>query len=281
MKKIVISVLLIVIVSLSIYLFSSRVDNKIVTTSSLTSNDSSENTTVLSEDSSTEVSSETFADKEEISTHMSKENEQMQETNKSGNPNLDNVSISFFYAKNIGELIEWIKKADDNDPRMHFLNVARQKKELLVVEAKDKEYKLETISVHPEHEYMTYTFIKGNNYIDITINLSDSMKQYMSISHKRVSINKAVSQYNKQLVSIYKSFRLKKGKAKISESDVDIFYNDVKYYEKLNGELKLIAPSAFFEFKGTEVKMNLYVDLKEKKWNNKYLNLFNFKFIEL
>lgn len=281
MKKIVISVLLIVIVSLSIYLFSSRVDNKIVTTSSLTSNDSSENTTVLSEDSSTEVSSETFADKEEISTHMSKENEQMQETNKSGNPNLDNVSISFFYAKNIGELIEWIKKADDNDPRMHFLNVARQKKELLVVEAKDKEYKLETISVHPEHEYMTYTFIKGNNYIDITINLSDSMKQYMSISHKRVSINKAVSQYNKQLVSIYKSFRLKKGKAKISESDVDIFYNDGKYYEKLNGELKLIAPSAFFEFKGTEVKMNLYVDLKEKKWNNKYLNLFNFKFIEL
>lgn len=281
MKKIVISVLLIVIVSLSIYLFSSRVDNKIVSKSSLTSNDSSENTTVLSEDSSTEVSSETFADKEEISTHMSKENEQMQETNKSGNPNLDNVSISFFYAKNIGELIEWIKKADDNDPRMHFLNVARQKKELLVVEAKDKEYKLETISVHPEHEYMTYTFIKGNNYIDITINLSDSMKQYMSISHKRVSINKAVSQYNKQLVSIYKSFRLKKGKAKISESDVDIFYNDGKYYEKLNGELKLIAPSAFFEFKGTEVKMNLYVDLKEKKWNNKYLNLFNFKFIEL
>lgn len=281
MKKIVISVLLIVIVSLSIYLFSSRVDNKIVSTSGLTSNDSSENTTVLSEDSSTEVSSETFADKEEISTHMSKENEQMQETNKSGNPNLDNVSISFFYAKNIGELVEWIKKADDNDPRMHFLNVARQKKDLLVVEAKDKGYKLETISVHPEHEYMTYTFIKGNNYIDITINLSDSMKQYMSISHKRVSINKAVSQYNKQLVSIYKSFRLKKGKAKISESDVDIFYNDGKYYEKLNGELKLIAPSAFFEFKGTEVKMNLYVDLKEKKWNNKYLNLFNFKFIEL
>lgn len=281
MKKIVISVLLIVIVSLSIYLFSSRVDNKIVTTSGLTSNYSMENTTVLSEESSTEVSSESFADKEEISTHMSKENEQMQETKKLGNQNLDNVSISFFYAKNIGELIEWIKKADDNDPRMHFLNVARQKKEFLVVEAKDKEYKLEKISVHPEHEYMTYTFIKGNNYIDITINLSDSMKQYMSISHKRVSINKAVSQYNKQLVSIYKSFRLKKGKAKISESNVDIFYNDGKYYEKLNGELKLIAPSAFFEFKGTEVKMNLYVDLKEKKWNNKYLNLFNFKFIEL
>lgn len=128
---------------------------------------------------------------------------------------------------------------------------------------------------------MTYTFIKGSNYIDITINLSDSMKQYMSISRKRVSINKAVSQYNRELASTYKNFRLKKGKAKIAESNVDIFYNDGKYYEKLNGELKLIAPSAFFEFNGTEVRMNLYVDLKEKKWNNKYLNLFNFKFIEL
>ena len=62
---------------------------------------------------------------------------------------------------------------------------------------------------------------------------------------------------------------------------VNTFYNDGKYYEKLNGELKLIGPSTFFEFNGTEVKMNLYVDLKEKKWNNKYLNLFNFKFIEM
>ena len=77
------------------------------------------------------------------------------------------------------------------------------------------------------------------------------------------------------------NFRLKKGKAKIAESNVNIFYNDGKYYEKLNGELKLIGPSTFFEFNGTEVKMNLYVDLKEKKWNNKYLNLFNFKFIEM
>ena len=281
MKKIVISVLLIVIVSLSIYLFSNRVDNKTVSTTGLISNHSSENSTILSEENSTEISQDTFADKEEISTHMSRENGQIQETKESGNQNLDNVSIAFYYAKNIGELIEWIKKADDNDPRMHFLNVARQKKDLLVVEAKDKEYKLETISVHPEHEYMTYTFIKGNNYIDITINLSDSMKQYMSISRKRVSINKAVSKYNRELASTYKNFRLKKGKAKIAESNVNIFYNDGKYYEKLNGELKLIGPSTFFEFNGTEVKMNLYVDLKEKKWNNKYLNLFNFKFIEM
>lgn len=128
MKKIVISVLLIVIVSLSIYLFSNRVDNKTVSTTGLISNHSSENSTILSEENSTEISQDTFADKEEISTHMSKENGQIQETKESGNQNLDNVSIAFYYAKNIGELIEWIKKADDNDPRMHFLNVARQKK---------------------------------------------------------------------------------------------------------------------------------------------------------
>lgn len=110
MKKIVISVLLIVIVSLSIYLFSNRVDNKTVSTTGLISNHSSENSTILSEENSTEISQDTFADKEEISTHMSRENGQIQETKESGNQNLDNVSIAFYYAKNIGELIEWIKK---------------------------------------------------------------------------------------------------------------------------------------------------------------------------
>ena len=165
-----------------------------------------------------------------------------------------------------------------------FSNLNNKKyegKKLLVVDAKDKEYKLESISVHPDHEYMSYTFIKENNYISITINLTDSMKQQMSISKKRMSINKAVSEYNKELEHTYKDFQLKKGKTKILGSDITIFYNDGKYYEKLNGKLKLIAPSAFFEIKGIEVKMNLYVDLKEKKWDNKYLDLFNFKFIEL
>lgn len=197
------------------------------------------------------------------------------------NKNLNNISIPFFHAKNIGELVEWIKSADNNDPRKHFLNVVHQRKAILVVKSKDKEYKLQSIIVHPDNEYMSYTFKKDSDYIGIVINLSDSMKQQMSSLKKEVSISKAVSKYNEELSSIYKNLKLKEKKVKISNQIISIFYNDGKFYEKIDGNLKLVAPSAFFEINDVEIRMNLYGRLKEEKWDDKYLELFKFESVQL
>lgn len=221
---------------------------------------------------------ETSKNKTKIVTDKQEVSYKEQETK---NMNSNNISISFFYAKNTDELVKWIKNADNNDERKHFLDVARQKKEILTVEATNSKYKLQSITVHPNHEYMTYTFKNDLEYIDVIINLSDSMKQQMTDSLNIESIDKVVSEYNKELDSIYKDFKLKEGKAKILETSIDIFYNDGKYYKKLDGQLKLIVPSVFFEFKNTEIRMNLYGALKEKKWDNKYLKLFDFKIVQL
>lgn len=179
------------------------------------------------------------------------------------------------------DLVTWIKNADNSDERKHFLEYARKKKKILVAESKNNGYKLKSIMVPPDYEYMTYTFSKGEKYISININLSDSMKQQMSAYEKNNTIEKVMSYYNKELKKTYKDFQYKKDEFEILNKKVPIYYNDGKYYEKQNGETRLISPGAFFEIEDIEVRMTLYAELKEQKWNNKYLNLFEFKVIEL
>ncbi len=107
------------------------------------------------------------------------------------------------------------------------------------------------------------------------------MKQQMSDSKKNYSLEKVMTNYNKKLKETYKNFQYKKDEIEILNEKTIIYYNDGKYYEKLNGETKLISPGAFFEICNTEVRMTLYADLKEEKWDNKYLKLFKFKVVEL
>ena len=191
------------------------------------------------------------------------------------------ISESFFQTNNIDDLIYWIKNAKSNDPRKHFLEAARKKNTILVVETADKDYELDSITVHPNYEYMTYVFKKEKKYICIIVNLSDSMKQQMSSVKQQRPLKQVISEYNKKLRNTYKDFQYKKGKAKILGTSIEIFYNDGGNYEKNNGDKKLISPGAFFEIKGIEVQISLYADLKEEKWNNKYLELFHYKIINL
>lgn len=193
----------------------------------------------------------------------------------------NNIMPAFFFAKNTDELLNWIKNADNDDVRKHFLDVARQKNKIIIIELKNNKYILQSIKVHPNHEYMTYTFRNDLKYIDVTINLSNSMKMQMVESSFDDSIENVVLQYNKKLKNDYKDFKLEKDKVKILGNKINLFYNDGGYYTKNNGQLKLIAPSAFFEFESTEIKINLYGTLKTKRWNNNYIDLFNFKIIEL
>lgn len=275
---------MLIIIVVGIYLFTSKKNNNAVTVTKFTINDyNTRNKEKLLVESLSEVVTEkplkkTSKNDRENSIEKEKKRNEIKETK---NKNLNNISIPFFHAKNIGELVEWIKSADNNDPRKHFLNVVHQRKAILVVKSKDKEYKLQSIIVHPDNEYMSYTFKKDSDYIGIVINLSDSMKQQMSSLKKEVSISKAVSKYNEELSSIYKNLKLKEKKVKILNQKISIFYNDGKFYEKIDGNLKLVAPSAFFELNDVEIRMNLYGRLKEEKWDDKYLELFKFESVQL
>ncbi len=193
----------------------------------------------------------------------------------------NSIYDSSFWTDNVEKLINWIKSADSNDARKHFLEYARKKKKILVVESKESGYQLNSIMVPPDYEYMTYIFSKGQKCICVNVNLSDKMKQQMSDSKKNYSLEKVMTNYNKKLKETYKNFQYKKDEIEILNEKTIIYYNDGKYYEKLNGETKLISPGAFFEICNTEVRMTLYADLKEEKWDNKYLKLFKFKVVEL
>lgn len=193
----------------------------------------------------------------------------------------NNIYNSSFWTDNIDKLINWIKSADSSDARKHFLEYARKKKKILVVESKDSGYQLNSIMVPPDYEYMTYTFSKGQECICVNVNLSDKMKQQMSDSKKNNTIERVMTNYNKELKKTYKDFQYKKDEVEILNEKIPIYYNDGKYYEKLNGETKLISPGAFFEICDTEVEINLYADLKEEKWDNKYLKMFKLYLVEL
>ncbi len=211
---------------------------------------------------------------------VSKENVKREvETSKKISSN--NIYDSSFWTDNVDGLINWIKSADGSDARKHFLEYARKKKNILVVESKDSGYQLNSIMVPPNYEYMTYTFSKGQKCICVNVNLSDRMKQQMSVSKKNNSLKKVMTNYNKKLKETYRDFQYKKDEVEILNEKVPIYYNDGKYYEKFNGETKLISPGGFFEICDTEVRMTLYADLKEEKWDNKYLKLFKFKVVEL
>lgn len=194
---------------------------------------------------------------------------------------LNNIYDSSFWTDNVDGLINWIKSADGSDAQKHFLEYARKKKKILVVESKDSGYQLNSIMVPPDYEYMTYTFSKGQKCICVNVNLSDKMKQQMSDSKKNNSIEKIMTYYNKELKQTYRDFQYKRDEVEIFNKKISIYYNDGKYYEKLNGETKLISPGVFFEICDTEVEIVLYADLKEEKWDNKYLKLFKFKIVEL
>ncbi len=203
------------------------------------------------------------------------------EVETSKNVSSNNIYDSSFWTDNVDGLINWIKSADSNDARKHFLEYARKKKKILVVESKDSGYQLNSIIVPPDYEYMTYTFSKGQKCICVNVNLSDKMKQQMSDSKKNYSLEKVMTNYNKKLKETYKNFQYKKDEIEILNEKVPIYYNNGKYYKKLNGETKLISPGVFFEIDDIEVEVVLYADLKEEKWDNKYLKLFKFQIVEL
>ena len=217
----------------------------------------------------TEASKNIIAEKNTVENNIGKSN--IEESN---------VDVDFFTAKSVAELIDWIKNADESGIGEHFLNYAWTKKEILVVESVNKTYEMVSLIVDPNYEYMIYTFKQNNNYIDITVNLSDSMKEHRAYSRDE-SLSKVMANYNERLKETYKNFQYKKGEAIVLGIKTNIYYNDGAYYEKIDGEKKLISPGAFFEIKDTEVEMVLYVDLKEEKWDNKYLELFKFKMIKL
>lgn len=182
----------------------------------------------------------------------------------------------YFQTKDIKGLLQWIKSG--NEVSNHFLDYARKKGKIIEVKSKNKNYKLQSIVVDPNHEYIVYTFVQDEKYIDITINLSNSMKENRSKDNK--NIDKIMLEYNKKLTKKYLDFQYRKEKKKIENQTVSVFVNDGGYYTLVNGQKKLISPGAFFEIEKFEVEISLYVELKDKQWEDKYIDMFDFNIVE-
>lgn len=264
----------VIIVLGSIFVIKNNITKKPINSYEMLSKGYGENASKLSE----QIQLTSFSGLEESGVTKS---EQIYTSTNVESSSADKVSIPFFQTSNVEGLLAWISNAEEEDSCKHFLDVVRKKEEILVVEAKNKEFELESITVHPNYEYMTYTFKKDKNYICIIINLSDSMKKQMIDLENKKDIGDVISEYNKKLKNTYKDFQYCKGSAIIGKTKFDIFYNDGGYYEKINGEKVLISPGAFLEINGIEVEIALYANLKDVKWDNKYLDLFNFKMIKM
>lgn len=274
MKKIIIGLLMIVIIIGGAYIFNVNFNSSLITTGNTDVKNVTETTSKVPLENILE-------DTSVLSTNDLSEGESVPTSTTVEKTTPGDTAESFFQTNNIDELIYWIKNAKSNDSRRHFLETARRKNTILVVETTDKDYELDSITVHPNYEYMTYIFKKGKNYICIIVNLSDSMKQQMSSVKQKRPLKQVISEYNNKLKKTYKDFQYKKGKAEILGTSIVIFYNDGGNYEKINGDKKFISPGAFFEIKDIEVQISLYADLKGVKWDNKYLELFHFKEINL
>lgn len=197
--------------------------------------------------------------------------------NETGNTN---SGINFSYFKSNEELIQWIKNADDNDSCKNFLEYARTKNELLIIESNNHQYKLNSITINPKYEYLTYEFINGKKYIYIVVNLSDTIMKNMD--NNAMTMEEAIDTYNDYLSFKYHStLQYKKDGITIFNEQIPIYSIDGGYYVNSYGESKLIGTEALFEVKNFEVKIMLRVELTEEKWDNQYLDLFDFKLITL
>lgn len=176
----------------------------------------------------------------------------------------------FYYAESVEELVEWISTAREDDPRRHFLDIARQYEALPVVRSQAADCVLKDITVHPDHEYMFYQFEQGKNEFYIHIDLAYPGDPQRALTEQVSETNAA---YEKD-----KRPPLREETVTFQGEPKTIYTADTAGYD-----YQIPRGGAIFEYGGAVVKFELSGKflVQKAKWEHRYLDQFVFSTVPL
>ena len=197
------------------------------------------------------------------------------------NPDTAGGPPVYYTASSVEELTQWIKTAEVEPSYTWgslypFLKAARDLGQILAVHPASEDYSLQEILVQCNREQMDYFFIKGNERLEVLVELPGTD------GNPKLSLDERVGQINSDLALEYESLQYAKASATVNGKETDVYYYDGGEYTKKGSEQKeLFGPSAFFEYEGHEVLIRGIGSLYGCKWDSTYLGLFQFDFVEL
>ena len=197
------------------------------------------------------------------------------------NPDTAGGPPVYYTASSVEELTQWIKTAEVEPSYTWgslypFLKAARDLGQILAVHPASEDYSLQEILVQCNREQMDYFFIKGNERLEVLVELPGTD------GNPKLSLDERVGQINSDLALEYESLQYAKASATVNGKETDVYYYDGGEYTKKGSEQKeLFGPSAFFEYEGHEVLIRGIGSLYGCKWDSTYLDLFQFDFVEL
>ena len=197
------------------------------------------------------------------------------------NPDTAGGPPVYYTASSVEELTQWIKTAEV-EPSYNwgslypFLKAARDLGQILAVYPASEDYSLQEILVQCNREQMDYFFVKGNERLEVLVELPGTD------SNPKLSLYERIGQINSDLALEYESLQYAKASATVNGKETDVYYYDGGEYTKIGSEQKeLFGPSAFFEYEGHVVLIRGIGSLYGCKWDSTYLDLFQFDFVEL
>ncbi len=175
-----------------------------------------------------------------------------------------------YYAESVEALVEWINTAREDDPRRHFLDIARQYEALPVVRSQAADCVLKDITVYPDHEYMFYQFEQGKNKFYILVILAYPADPQRALA-ERVSETNAAYEKDKRPP-------LREETVTFQGEPKTIYTADTAGYD-----YQIPRGGAIFEYGGAVVKFELSgkLTVQKAKWEHRYLDQFVFSTVPL
>lgn len=175
-----------------------------------------------------------------------------------------------YYAESVEALVEWINTAREDDPRRHFLDIARQYEALPVVRSQAADCVLKDITVYPDHEYMFYQFEQGKNKFYILVILAYPADPQRALA-ERVSETNAAYEKDKRPP-------LREETVTFQGEPKTIYTADTAGYD-----YQIPRGGAIFEYGGAVVKFELSgkLTVQKAKWEHRYLEQFVFSTVPL
>lgn len=166
--------------------------------------------------------------------------------------------------------MEWINTAREDDPRRHFLDIARQYEALPVVRSQAADCVLKDITVYPDHEYMFYQFEQGKNKFYILVILAYPADPQRALA-ERVSETNAAYEKDKRPP-------LREETVTFQGEPKTIYTADTAGYD-----YQIPRGGAIFEYGGAVVKFELSgkLTVQKAKWEHRYLDQFVFSTVPL
>jgi hypothetical protein len=178
--------------------------------------------------------------------------------------------------ENVNALLDWIRTADDNDPRRIFLETVRDMGSIITVGS--NEYTLEEITIHPGFDNKSYQFVNGDNMILVIINPTGIDR---TMPERPFDIAYVTDLYVDVVDAV-----IRETKATVNGQEIPLYYfNGGDFFLRSFNDTRLVNTRAFFEINGVQFQIVLHGfypnGLFYEEWDNKYLDLFYFEVIEL